>query len=523
MAIYHFDPSSLLGDIRVVRNSTGGLRAYLHANPAATPEQLAAVQEYFARQNMTTVPYNEGGKASLEVRGFDDAEAFVASLTRQGWTQGAPEVTPMKEDKPTRAERLRAATLRFTGLTYNVGDIAYMTYAFMSHHHADNVAKKVMTLTEQDILHKTGALEDKHVQKLVGEIKGDLDKPKLLDAAKEMIAAAKLNIIAGIGYAFGGLTLSFFGSKDQSQNEIKTATKKAQQFMAREGVSLPEESAMQQTVNPENVGPATKLKHFFSRYPSEILNVVYTGVGLFLAGHAYKGYKVTKDKAELWDIGLGAVTTTSSLAGILIKEKKPIEGQPKRHGLAGVWDWIQEKPLRATGYGFMIATAFHAKSSYIKYKEGDAVARKTVLPRIVFVASNVVAEVLLAISSKGHGVGVKADNSVEKTVLANAAEVIALQPPEQQEVLVQRLAGYMATSNVLAGKADVIAAELHEQLKAVKSNPWSRHHVAAPVPATVAPTRDTNLPSPKIDAATLTAERLPQHALESMQSSPQHS
>jgi hypothetical protein len=210
--------------------------------------------------------------------------------------------------------------------------------------------------------------------------------------------------------------------------------------------------------------------------------------------------RMDEARQDMKDIGLGAITMTSALAGLLIKEKKPVEGEEKRTGLAGVWDWIQEKPLRATGYGFMVSTAFHGWATWGKYKIAapDDPIRKTIALRGVFVAANVIAELLMVVSSKGHGQGVQADKSTDDTVFANAAQIIARQNPAQQDALIERLAGYMSSPDIMGGRTEEIAAKLREHVHSMGKNPWA---TAAHTPAAIA-----TVPGTRVNAVMHEAE-----------------
>ncbi len=445
MALYRYSSDSLIDEVEIVTNKFGGMHAYLYAREIESPARLATVRAAFAEQGWKTVPYSLNGKPMLEVRGFKNTNQLTDFIASHGWVKGQPVITKTQSDDITLSEKLRKATLRATGWVYNFGDISYMGYALKGYKIA-----------------KTQTIED--------------------------VKAAKLNIGAGIGYAIGGVVLSFFGSRDQSQYEIKEATEKMQKFLRKEQAVMSDQSAINDTINDIHRGPIERLKYFCARYPSEILNTVYMATGMLLSFASYKAIKIPQRanetlevfkkrvRADQIDIGLGAVTFSSSLAGILIKEKKPIEGEPKRHGIGGVIDWIQEKPLRATGYGFMVATAFHAYASLLKWREGDQLMRNAVGYRIAFVASNVLAEILMVISSKGHGQGIKADQSVERTVSAIAADFIAGRKPEEQEMWVERLAGYLASPEVLGGKSDAFASEIRTQLQSRAKNAWAQEH-----------------------------------------------
>lgn len=471
MTIYRFSSDALIEEVRVVITANGGARAYIHARSDATAEQLEQVHQVFASRQWKGVPYNDHGRAALELRGFSEPEKLIAFLQQQGFTgQQPPTISKSQEDEASMGDKLRAMTLKVTGWMYNAGDVCYMRYAV------------------GDLLHESG--------------KGiHITDPRYAMHLEKM-AGHRMNVLAGIGYAMGGIVLSAFGGKDQSKFEIRHAAEGMEDFMLREGVALPSEASLNQYTTPEKQTLLQKGKDFLTQYPSETLNTIYTGVGALLMGSSYKKLKTLTDPkdiaAEKKDIGLGIVTASSAIAGLTIKEKKPVAGKESHTLLGKAWDWIQEKPLRATGYGFMLATAAHAWASVDKYKNAMDVIkraaekggvsaetlsdahndRKTILFRGAFVALNVVAELLMAVSSKGHGEGVKTDESTETTILATAAELIAKQNPAVQNSLIDRLSGYLSTADLLGGSAEEIAAGLRTQLAVMHQNPWVRQSKA---------------------------------------------
>lgn len=516
MTIYRYAAPSLIDEVRVVTNATGGHRAYLHARSDATPEQLAEIQRRFVGQGWKTVPYSEEGQPLLEVRGFQKPEELVAYVQSHSWSVGAPTITKLKTDTVSTKDKLRNMTLKGTGLIYNFGDLMYMTYALKGFNHDKKALADITKMSEHEIAAKIADPATKFAEKY------GKDPSKVLEAAKGHYAGAKLDVGGGVGYAIGGSVLSLFASKDQSQNEIKNSVKKVRSYMLKEGVAVPQDSSAGDITKKEQKPIGARIKDFVTTHPSEVLNSVYTVVGILLAAASIKKVKagwiegetfmspLHKDvRNDVKDIGLGAITMTSALTGLLVKEKKREPGQPKRGGFGGVWDWIQEKPLRATGVGYFISTLFHAWATYGKYKEGDKFVRDTVAFRAAFVGANILAEALLFASSKGHGQGVKSDDSVEKTVVAATAELIAKQNPATQNQLVDQLAGYMASPEVLGGKAETIANELRQQLAVMHNNPWAQAKAALPAAASTLAVAETkapvseSVPQNKIAASTI--------------------
>lgn len=447
LAIYRYTSGSPIDEVAVFTNEGGGRRAYIHASANASPEQLDQIKAAFSSREWKSVPITHNGQPALEVRGFKKPEQLFELLESHRWVSGTPEITQAEGDIRTKAQVAKNASLMLAGISYNVGDASYMTYTF-----------------------KRAASEWHH------------------GGGARFFGV--MDIVAGVGYTLGSLALTFHGAHDQSQNIIRKSTKKLHDFFRQEGTNVSDDASLKTIQKEPDRNIFGKINDLARKYPSETLNSVYVGVGATLSAAAFyrasaalslpKTHKLQPTwKEEAWDVGLGVVTGTSALTGLLVKERK-IDPEDRRTGLGRIIDWVEEKPLRATGFGYMIATGFHAVGTYKKYyspHEIDQAARKqireTVVWRGMFVAANVVSEILLSISSKGHGVGVKPDDSVDKTVLAAAAETIAHNTPDKQAAMIQHTAGYLSAANLIEGKASDIAAHLAKEVQDAKANPWS--------------------------------------------------
>lgn len=489
MVAFVYQSGSAIEKVQVRTNEKGGLRAYIHAAENSDINQLAQAKENFATHGWKFVPTIQDGKPVLEVRGFKKPSELTQVLASNQLIHGVEKVEREAGDVITPKQKLNRATMFLAGLSYNIGDIAFSSYSYGEYKDYKAESLKAVTATDKALM-------------------------------ADNVNGAKFKIAAGVGYALGGIILSGFSHRDQSQNHIARASKQIQNFTQNAGIDSSKDSAVALATMKPKRSFIEKAYDTLGSFPSEALNIVYTGVGLLLMVAAIKHRnapqkvyetieKVAQRKAdETWDIGLGVVTAASSLTSLLVKEQKFDEDHPKRKGIMGFVDWIREKPLRATGYGYMIATAFHAKGTWNKWKEGDAQVRKTVLGRAVFVATNVISEILLAISSKGHGAGVTTDNSVEDTVLSIAADTIVRQPKEKQQDLINQLAGHLSSTATISSKPEIIAQQLREHLKALESNPWvTGHRTVKAAPAQAAAVEAETAPEHDRPRATISAAR----------------
>ncbi|MFZ4126181.1 MAG: hypothetical protein ACOYJ2_08980, partial [Rickettsiales bacterium] len=520
MAIYTYSDGALIDELEIITNEQGGVRAYVHARNGITPQEITNIQQQFALKGWVGVPMSRNGKPYLELRGFKKEKELLEFVTERNWVTPTVATAPSASEKPKSAwDKFLAATLKWSGLVWVVGDAAFLTYAGMEQHHYNKELKTANAAREA-----LNGLADNPaaIKKLGDEFKPVADflknKPTAnvedirkslnvaIKSASDDVNGTKAKIIAGVGYALGSIILGTYGSKDQSQFHIKKSVQKIDRFIQGEGlVGSTRQPVLTQEAERKNKNIFDHFHDTLSKYPSEALNVVYLAVGgllmyasakrLIAPQKEYEGIvtkmkngvpildKLGKPKTynsftkrrmdEGIDIMLGTVTASSALAGLVIKERKPVEGQEKSAGVEGLWDWIEEKPLRATGVGYMIATGFHAYATHSKWRTGDELTRKTIIGRGIFVLTNLIAEGLLAVSSKGHGEGVDGKD-VYESVIAATAEYISKQDPSKHEILIERLSGYMSAPNVLSGRAEDIATELRTQVSGMTNNPWAQ-------------------------------------------------
>lgn len=500
MAIYRYQPESLIDEFRILINESGGARAYLHAREGADSETLHAVKAAVDAKGWKCVATTYEGKPVLEVRGFKKPEEAVSFIQDSEWSKGEPTVIAEATDARSKSEKWRNATLKAAGISYNVGDLGYMYYAVEKFRMKGKEYKADVTAAEQLARreHQSFNVLDNPTLQGPRTSKQLLSSEALAKAkgdARIYNGLNKLDIAGGIGYAAGSTALTVYGGRDHSQNIIEDTSEKISRFLSQQQVDTHENSTLKHINTEPKRSFFGKLDRFMEKYPSETLNGIYVFVGgaLTLVGmfHVFEALKSGDKKAlrtEIIETGLGFTTAASAIAGLTIKEKKPVEGEEKKKGLGRVWQWIEEKPLRATGLGYAAATAFHAVGTVNKYRDGDAVIRKTIVGRGVFVAANIFSEAMLFFSSKGHGSGVKPDASVDQTIIAATADTIAHQPVERQEALIRQLSGYMAMPEIMGGKADEIAESLRKEMAALTTNPWSRHALnETPAVTTVSP------------------------------------
>lgn len=430
MSVYTYPESKVIDSITFRHTEKGTQRAYLHARPdvdAATTHQIVTALQ---GEGFDCIPYNLDGKPTLEVRGFKNQERLLDVLGQ--WVSGNPKIVKEESDNITFWDKLKKRTLQLSGVSYLIGDWGFWTY----------------NRKEADGLGMAGAFS----------------------------------------YFLGTLALVFYGRNDQSDLQVKKFSKDLKRFLNAEQIQPSPGSALHEVSKDHDKPLLQSLNEFGKRYPSEMFNSVTALAGVFVAASAYRkvlgASKLVDLKArrelthEGWmDVGLGVTTAVSGTLATLVKEKKPDPDDPPVHGLKWVWQQIQAHPLAIAGGGYTIATMCHAASTYKAYKEAkrvnDLKRLESVPRRALFVGMALLSEFLLAISSKGHGQGVVSDNSVNNSAIALTADMIAMQPREKQEHLIDSLAAYLSSPEVLAMKNQDVRKQLQDQVEVLRKNPWA--------------------------------------------------
>ncbi len=464
MGVYKYDSSRVIRDVTIRKTDGGHVRAYLGAADGVSQSQLNQIIEDCAAQGWQCTPYNLDGKPVLQVDGFGLESKFIHTAEEKGWLSGASTYKRSKDDHVSFGEALKKRSLAASGLFYLIGDVAFMTYGY----------------------------------------KG----------------AGTLNTVAGGLYGAGTASLLTFGRKDQSDLQIRDVAKKLAQYMQEHGAELSNDCSLDSIIDDSKRGLIQKADDVLRRYPSELMNLFYAGAGACIAKSAYDhsqhqfdanhkdvtnvmnrkigdikktlppGAELSFDEGQFrkdthkkmqffhklegqLDIGLGGMTGASGIFAMSVKEKAHDPDAEPKKGAAGLWEAIQQKPLAVAGAGYMVSTLCHAVSTAVAWNNSTDERRKSVPFRAIFVAANLVAEVLLAISSKGHGSGVKSDTSVDDTVVALAAEAIAKQPAKMQQLLIEHTSKFLGRPDTLALKDYEVAEKLTRQVELMRQNPWA--------------------------------------------------
>jgi len=278
-------------------------------------------------------------------------------------------------------------------------------------------------------------------------------------------------------WSAGSIVLLLFGNPG-ADRQLKLLNQRLGTYLKKQGVEIPKNPTTAELA--KEGGVIEHILKFFYAYPSQILNTLYAVGGASIAkGGFEQGMKT--------DFTKGALVTAGGLAGLLIPEK-PRNPKHSAHSLLGkTWEWAQEKPLRVAGTFYHLNNVFAAASVYEKWKQNknnpdlSKLARYSPYVRFLNVASFIVANVLLGMSSKEHGGSNEKDNQQILAKLASeSAAVVVAQPKEVQETLVQNIAGYLSAQPEIKKTAPEIAELLHVKLGQVRealpvAGRWQSH------------------------------------------------
>lgn len=206
-------------------------------------------------------------------------------------------------------------------------------------------------------------------------------------------------------------------------------------------------------------GLLSHIETFLQRYPTQVMNTLYSTIGLFflLEGReAGKAGLVGKKKDMTKS---GSLLVAAGLAGLLIPEKKPDPNKPPQNIFERAYAWVQEKPLRVTGTLMTINQFFLGKVVLGEHKK--APFNPSTMFKMVAVASFVLGNTLLALSSKSEGGGKGMDEKTLNALADTSARLIAAQPEAVRESLLENVAGFLSKEPYV----EISEAELRQKLK----------------------------------------------------------
>jgi hypothetical protein len=263
--------------------------------------------------------------------------------------------------------------------------------------------------------------------------------------------------------AFGGvygLLAGFVGSRygnPNAETQLKLTHQKLGAYLKQQGIEIPEKPDAKELT--KEGGVLHHIESFLYAHPSQVMNVLYSMVGLqFLRSGLQQN---TFDmKAS------GSLLIAGALSGLLISEKAPDPENPPEGAVNKLTSWIQEKPLRLTGTLFSANQFFLAKDALRERREHPE--QKSYMFKMLAVAAFVLGNTLISLSSKSHGGGSKMDEETMGKLADTAAHIVAAQPREMQETLLEHMAGFLAAETNIDMSSQQISALFHAKMEEVR-------------------------------------------------------
>lgn len=269
--------------------------------------------------------------------------------------------------------------------------------------------------------------------------------------ASGMMSGRGHEALSGAIYTAGGLVLARYG-RENAERRLQTLQWQLKEYFANQNIPIPKASGLNNITLKGEGGIIDRIEDFMYAHPSQIVNTLFALGGFSMIRSGVKHSKKL-------DAATGALIAAGALAGLLIPEKQP-DSDHRAEGVFGkAREWVQEKPLRASGYLYMGGNAVLVTSA-LKERNANP-QQKSYLFKLLAAAVYMVANGLLAISSKDSATYIEGDNkkAMEK-LQTTAARVIAAQPAELQEHVIQQTAGFLAAQPDIKLSANQIAESL---------------------------------------------------------------
>jgi len=280
--------------------------------------------------------------------------------------------------------------------------------------------------------------------------------------ASGMMSGRGHEALTGVMYTAGSLVLARYG-KENAERRLHTMQGRLREYFANENIPIPQASDLNAAQLKSEGSVIDRIEDFMYTYPSQIFNTMNVLGGFSLLRSGMKHNKG-------WDSASGALVVAGGLAGLLIPEKHPEPDHKSTSVIGKAWEWVQEKPLRASGYLYM-ATKPALVASALQ-ERSDNPQQKSYLFKLLTAASYMVADGLLSISSKDSVSYIDKDDNAKalQKLETTAARVIAAQPEELRMQIIQQTSGFLAGQPDIKLSAAQIASDLTERIKELSSD-----------------------------------------------------
>lgn len=268
----------------------------------------------------------------------------------------------------------------------------------------------------------------------------------------------KVGSVGLLGYTAGIVGTRYGNPKDEKQLEI--VERHLGEYLKKQGVEIPKDPTLDKLT--KEGGFIEHAEAFLYSAPSQLMNACYGLMGVQFARSGIEH----KQKALATG---GALLIAGALAGLLINAKEPDPNNPPKGAFQKAWSWIQENPLRLSGTLFNLNQVALTLDALEERKRNPG--SKAYMYKLAAVAGFLLCNTMLAMSTQGHGGGEKMDEETRTLLAEHAARVIAAQPPEVQNSLIDQISGFLATQPYIDMKAQDIAKLMREKVESTKQLP----------------------------------------------------
>ncbi len=285
--------------------------------------------------------------------------------------------------------------------------------------------------------------------------------------ASGIVEKKPARIGTGIFWGLGGAAAARYGNPN-AEKQLELLCMRLGDHLKQNGISIPHSQKTEELTKDHGI--LDHIESFLYSYPSQMLNAVYAlGAVQLVQGNIgkIKGHGLTPKL----DFATGALVAAGSLAGLLIPEKKPDPNHPPQTIVDKATAWIQEKPLRVSAgffWGGNVALLAGAANEVREAKLNNS-GNKGYLWRFLIAACYIFANSMLSLSSKDNANNGSSEKSAHMAdaIAEKAALVIAAQPTNVQEELIEDISSHLSKDKMVKISAKQIEELLQAKLKAM--------------------------------------------------------
>lgn len=260
-----------------------------------------------------------------------------------------------------------------------------------------------------------------------------------------------------------GLTAGAVGTRygnPKAEKQLELLNRRLGSYLRKQDVTIPKDGSTEALT--KQGGIIDHIESFLYANPSQIMNIFYSliGVQFARAGRQHKDNKL---------VASGGLLIAGALSGILTPERKRDPENPPHGAAQKAWALIQEKPLRLTSTLFNLNQVSLALSALDDRKRNPE--QKSYVFKLLAVAGFVFGNTMFALSSKSQEGDSKLDTEALSPLAETSARVIAAQPREMQDALLEQVAGFLSSQPNVHMKAEKISALLYKKLGEISNNP----------------------------------------------------